>query len=157
MRKSLLLLSVITFLLMLLTDCSNAKGDFQGSENQYVATENYINIGENNFPIKSVFSITEENTTKIYIKAYDINLTIELDDYRNVPVGVFELTNDGKYTAEAEMIGTEFECDLIGSLTIEKDGDIYSVTASGYAFVNRTHVPFSLDFDGTIDATENPS
>lgn len=151
MKKRFLLLigALLSFSLMMI-NCSKRTGDVNLNANDNVVIENIVNIGDNEFPINIVFGVVKDNDIDINISTEDMSVVITLDNHDIIPTGSFELSTDGRYTAEAEMIGTELRYDLTGSLTIVSSDTLYSIKSSGNAAVGRATVPFTIDYKGEI-------
>ena len=149
MKKTLLTLGLfILSLTMSLTSCKKDKNDEPN------LTENSITISNDVYPIKSAYLIVDEFENEVDLKFYcdELDFTIDLDGYKELPDGTFELKREGKYTAEADMRYSDKDYDVTGSLTISRTDEIFNITVIGDAYKDRAAKDFTLSYKGEISS-----
>lgn len=147
MKKTLLTLGL--FILTLTMSLTSCKKDKTGEAN---LTDNSITIDEEVYPIKTVLLIVDEfeNEADVKFNCEELEFTIDLNGHKELPDGTFELTREGKYTAEVDMRYSDKDYDVTGSLTISKTDDIFAVTIIGDAYKDRAPKDFTLSYQGKI-------
>ena len=98
--------------------------------------------------------IVDEFENEVDIKFYcdELDFTIDLDGYKELPDGTFELKREGKYTAEADMRYSDKDYDVTGSLTISRTDEIFNITVIGDAYKDRAAKDFTLSYKGEISS-----
>lgn len=133
---------------MSLTSCKKDKNDEPN------LTENSITISNDVYLIKSAYLIVDEFENEVDIKFYcdELDFTIDLDGYKELPDGTFEIKREGKYTAEADMRYSDKDYDVTGSLTISRTDEIFNITVIGDAYKDRAAKDFTLSYKGEISS-----
>lgn len=147
MKKTFLLLGLfILSLTMAMTSCN----DPEPENNGHNGTINSIIIGDDSYEIKSAVFVADEsdNDAEMIFSCNDLVFNIDLEGYDKIPTGTFELTREGRYTAEADMLFHDYDYEVTGALTISESSNIISVTISGEAYKDRASKKFSLSYQG---------
>lgn len=147
MKKTFLFLGLfILSLTMSLTSCNEPEVENNGTN----ASTNSIIIGNDLYEIKSAMFVADESdkAVEMIFSCNDLVFNIDLEGYDKIPTGTFELTLEGRYTAEADMIFHDYDYEVTGALTISESSNIISVTISGEAYKDRASKKFSLSYQG---------
>ena len=153
MKKTLLILGLfILALTTTMTSCNEPEPESgQGGNNGGNGTiTNSTTIGDDVYEIISAVFVADENENDVELtfNCNDLEINIELDGFDKIPTGTFELTREGKYTAEADMLFQDYDYDITGALTISVSSNVITVTISGDAYKNRSSKKFSLSYQG---------
>lgn len=156
MKKTLLILGLfILALTTTMTSCNKSEPESgQGVNNGGGETiTNSTSIGDNVYEINSAIFVVDNNENDVELKfnCNDLEINIELDGFDKIPTGTFELTREGKYTAEADMLFQDYDYEITGALTISESSDVITVTVSGDAYKDRGPEKFSLTFQGEFE------
>lgn len=138
----LLLLS----LTMSLTSCSEK--DY-APENE----GNSIVLGDDMYSITSALCTVDNPESEVDLTFYcsDLSLSIELKGEKELAVGVYELTREGRYTGEIDFYNSDRDYDATGTLAISETTDgVYTITLSGEAFKDRGGRYLSLVYQGEL-------
>lgn len=156
MKKTLLILGLsILALTTTMTSCNKSEPESgqSGNNGGGETITNSTSIGNNVYEINSAIFVVDDNENDVELKfnCNDLEINIELDGYDNIPTGTFELTREGKYTAEADMLFQDYDYEITGALTISESSDVITVTISGDAYKDRGPEKFSLTFQGEFE------
>lgn len=146
MKKTILFLGLfILALTTALTSCNEPEPEGSNSNNA-------ITIGNDIHEITSAMFVADEFEKDVEITFFtnDFVFNIELDGYDKIPTGTFELTREGRYTAEADMLFHDYDYEITGALTISESSNVITVTISGDAYKDRASKKFSLNFQGEL-------
>ena len=149
MKKTLLFLGLfILALTTTLTSCNNS--DNNDGHND---SDNHITIGDRHYRINSAFVVADEIDKETELSFYcdDLLFTIDLEGQGKLPTGTFELTREGRYTAEVDMLFHDYDYEITGALTISESSDIIVITISGDAYKDRASKKFSMSFKGKLE------
>lgn len=149
MKKTHLFLGLIILALTTtLTSCNDRDND-NGHDN----THNHIIIGDRSYSINAAFLTEDKHDKETEISFYcdDLLFTIDLEGYEKLPTGTFELTREGRYNAEADMLFHDYDYEITGSLTISETSDNVVITISGDAYKDRNTKKFSLSYKGKLE------
>ena len=155
MKKTLLFLGLFILALTTIISCKDSESE---SNNNASSNEtNATTIGDHKYKINSAMIFADEFENEIELSFYcdDLLFTIDLEGYMVLPTGTFEITREGRYTAEADMLFHDYAYDVTGALTISESSDVISVTISGNAYKDREPKRFSMTFQGDfVDVVE---
>lgn len=149
MKKTLLFLGLfILTLTATLTSCNNSENN-DGND----ISDNHITIGDHFYRINSAFIVADDIDKETELSFYcdDLLFTIDLEGHGKLPTGTFEITREGRYTAEADMFFHNYDYEISGALTISESSDIIVITISGNAYKDRASKKFSLSFKGNLE------
>lgn len=153
MKKTFLLGLFILALTTLMTSCNKSNSENNssnnGSNNGSGSTSNIIIIGNDVYQINSAF-YDDDDDIELTFTCNDLIFDIDLDNYDKIPTGTFEITHDGRHTAEVEMLFHDYEYDVIGALTISQSDDVFTITITGVAVEDYIQLPFSCTYEGRL-------
>lgn len=151
MKKTLLFLGLF-ILALTMTSCNNS--DNNDGNDDY---GNHITIGDRAYHINSAFVVADEIDKETELSFYcdDLIFSIDLEGHGKLPTGTFEITREGRYTAEAEMLFHNYDYEITGALTISETSDIIVITISGDAYKDRASKKFSMSFKGKLENNGN--
>lgn len=158
MKKTFLFLGLfILTLATAMTSCTKSNSENNnGSNNGSNNTKNTIIIGDEVYEINSAFyDNDDDDDIELIFTCNDLIFDIELDDYAQIPTGTFELTRDGRHTAEVDMLFHDYEYDVTGALTISQSEDVFTITITGDAYKDREVKKFSMTFQGKLNNDDN--
>lgn len=115
--------------------------------------ENTIVLGDDVYQINSAISIADNSDNDVELVFYcnDITLSVDLEGYKDVAVGVYDLAREGRYTAEVDVLGSDRDFDVTGTLAISIDeNNLYNITISGEAYKDRGPRYFSMIYQGEL-------
>lgn len=154
MKKTFLLGLFILALTTLMTSCNKSNSENNssnnGSNNGSGSTSNIIIIGNDVYQINSAFYDDDDDDIELTFTCNDLIFDIDLDNYDKIPTGTFEITHDGRHTAEVEMLFHDYEYDVTGALTISQSDDVFTITITGVAVEDYIQLPFSCTYEGRL-------
>lgn len=146
MKKTFYLMGLLFLsLTMTLTSCNKD----QTTENE----GNSIVLGDDMYSITSALCTVDNPESEVDLTFYcnDLSLSIELKGEKELAVGVYELTREGRYTGEIDFYSSDKDYDATGTLAISETTDgVYTITLSGEAFKDRGGRYLSLVYLGEI-------
>ena len=148
MKKTFKLMGLLLLsLTMTLTSCGD-KGPAPANE------DNSIVLGDDLYKITSARCVADISDYEAELIFYcnELILTIELEGQTDAAVGAYELLHEGRYTAEIDMVGSDKDYDVTGTLAIsrEETDNVYSITISGEAYKDRAPRYFSMVYQGEL-------
>lgn len=146
MKKTFYLMGLLFLsLTMTLTSCNKD----QTTENE----GNSIVLGDDMHSITSALCTVDNPESEVDLTFYcnDLSLSIELKGEKELAVGVYELTREGRYTGEIDFYSSDRDYDATGTLAISETTDgVYTITLSGEALKDRGSRYLSLVYLGEI-------
>ena len=146
MKKTFYLMGLLLLsLTMTLTSCNKD----QTTENE----GNSIVLGDDMYSITSALCTVDNPESEVDLTFYcnDLSLSIELKGEKELAVGVYELTREGRYTGEIDFYSSDKDYDATGTLAIGETTDgVYTITLSGEALKDRGGRYLSLVYQGEI-------
>lgn len=148
MKKTFYLMGLLLLsLTMSLTSCNNKDSAPENEGNSIV-------LGDDMYNITSALCTVDNPESEVDLTFYcsDLSLSIELKGEKELAVGVYELTREGRYTGEIDFYSSDRDYDATGTLAISIDetGSIYTITLSGEAFKDRGGRYLSLVYQGEL-------
>ena len=147
MKKTFYLMGLLLLsLTMSLTSCSEKN---TAPENE----GNSIVLGDDMYSITSAICTVDNPESEVDLTFYcsDLSFSIELKGEKELAVGVYELSREGRYTGEIDFYNSDREYDATGTLAISETTDgVYTITLSGEAFKDRVGRYLSLVYQGEL-------